>query len=375
MSSRHDSTPPAVVHDFFVQDGGAERVAIELARLLPAATIHTTFFDGRRFMDRLDPDRVRSWPLQRLIGPTPNFRALLPLYPLWFSMLDLRDAPLVVSSSSHFAKAVRTSRRSVHVAYVHTPARYIWQLDAYLARSSYARPARFGGRVMKPLLQRWDRETARRPDVIVCNSAAVRERIATFWGRSAELIHPPVDTSEIPFPGTDEGFLLVAARLLAYRRIDLAVDAATRLGRDLVVVGDGPERRTLEQIAGPSVRFLGHLPRAELVELFTRCHAYLLPGVEDFGIASVEAMAAGKPVVAFRAGGALDTLVEGQTGVFFDRQTVDAVAEAIERLDRLGVDPAVIRAHAETFDAAVFRQRFRELFGRLEVDPHLYSGA
>ncbi len=365
----------AVVHDFFIQDGGAERIAIELARLLPTASVHTTFFDEVRFADRLDPARVRTWPLQRVLGATPRFRALLPLYPVWFSVLDLRGSTLVVSSSSHFAKAVRTSRSGVHVAYVHTPARYIWQLDAYLAGSSYALPARLAGRLIRPFLQAWDRRTAAGPDVIACNSHAIRERIRHFWGRDAVVIPPAVDTREIPFPGTDEGFLLVAARLLAYRRIDLAVEAASRLGRELVVVGEGPERQRLEAMAGSTVRFLGHVDRARLVELFSRCHAYLLPGVEDFGIAPVEAMAAGKPVVAFRGGGALDTVIEDRTGVFFEPQTADALSDAILRLDELSFDPAAIRAHAETFDSTVFRHRFRELFARLGVDPHLYSSA
>ena len=369
------SAEAVLVHDFFVQDGGAERVAIELARLLPTATVETTFFDRARFGDRIHPSRVRTWPLQRLLGPTPHFRALLPLYPLWFPALDLRSARLVVSSSTHFAKGVRTSRRALHATYIHSPMRYAWDLDTYLAGSSYSVASRLGARVVKPLLQAWDRRTARWPDVVVCNSRLVQDRIRRLWGREAEIIHPPVDTAEIPLAAADDGFLLVAARLLAYRRVDLAIEASVRLGRELVVVGDGPERRRLERSAGPTVRFLGHVDRPTLLELFARCHAYVLPGVEDFGIAPVEAMAAGKPVVAFRAGGALETVAEGRTGVFFDRAAPDALAEAIERLDATRFDPAGIRAHAEVFDTAVFRARWRDLFARSGVDPRLYSAA
>src|SRR5262245_32224968 len=221
---------------------------------------------------------------------------------------------------------------------------------------------RIAAKTIGPMLRRWDVATSDRPDVVVAISTAVRDRITRSWGRPVDdVIYPPVDTALFTQSSTDDGFLLVAARLLAYRRIDLAVDAATRLGRRLVVVGEGPELARLEAAAGPTVSFVGKLERAELVDLFRRCHAYLLPGVEDFGIAPVEAMAAGKPVVAFRDGGALDTVVDGVTGVFFDEQTVDATAAAIERLDALSLDPAALRAHAETFSRDVFLDRWRAL--------------
>jgi glycosyltransferase involved in cell wall biosynthesis len=362
----------ALVHDFLVQDGGAERCAIELARLLPAAAVHTTFFDERRFADRLDPARVRPWPLQRLLKRR-HFRSLLPLYPLYFSLLDLRDAELVVSSSVAFAKAVRTGRRALHVSYIHTPMRYAWDLDSYLDGSSYGLSTRVAARLLRRPLLAWDRRTAGGPDVLVANSANVRRRIAERWQRDAEVIHPPVDTSEFRLSDVDEGFLLVAARLLAYRHVEHAVEAAGMLGRELVIVGDGPERRRLEGLAGPTVRFTGLLPRPAVVDLFKRCHAYLLPGVEDFGIAPVEAMAAGKPVVALGRGGALETVEDGLTGVIYEQPGARPLAEAIERLDGLSFDRQVLRASAERFDRRHFVARWRELLGRLGVDRGLYD--
>ncbi|HEX2221395.1 MAG TPA: glycosyltransferase, partial [Candidatus Limnocylindria bacterium] len=298
----------ALVHDFFVNDRGGERVAIELSRLLPDAAVYTSFFDERRFAGRIDPRRVHTWPLQRVLAPRDRFRVLLPLYPLHFSLLDLRAYELVVSSSVAFSKAVRTGNGALHVSYVYTPMRYAWDLDAYLSGSSLPMPARVAARALRPMLQRWDRSTAARPDVVISISSAVRDRIRRVWKRDAELIHPPVDTGEITLSMDDDGYLLVAARLLAYRRVDLAVRAATALGRELIVAGDGPERARIEALAGPTVRFLGSVPRPDLVELFRRCHAYVVPGEEDFGIAPVEAMAAGKPVIALGAGGALDTV-------------------------------------------------------------------
>ena len=366
-------TGVAIVHDFFVAEGGGELVALELARLLPSATVHTSFFDPRQFGDRIDPARVRTWPLQRLLGPTPHFRPFLPLYPAWFSFLDLRGYDLVVGSSVAFTNAVRTRPDAIHISYVHTPMRYAWDLDTYLAGSSVSRISGVAARMIRPALQRWDRWAARKPDLLVANSETVRERIRRLWGRDAEVIYPPVDVAGIPLSTRDDGYLLVAARMLAYRRLDLAVAAATALGRELVVVGDGPERARLEAMAGSTVRFLGHVDRPTLVDLFARCHAYLVPGVEDFGIAPVEAMAAGKPVIAFRAGGATETVVEGRTGVFFEQQEVASLAEAIERLDGIVFAPADIRARAQEFDAGVFRRAWRDLLARQGVDPSLYS--
>ena len=357
-----------------MQDGGAELCALEIARLFPSATMYTSFFDGGAFGDRLDPSRVHVWPLQRPLGGR-RFRSLLPIYPLYFSTLDLRRARLVVSSSVAFAKAVRTSPQALHISYIHTPMRYAWGLDDYLRGSSYPFAARIAARVLRPCLAAWDRVTARRPDVLIANSQTVRNRIRRYWRRDAEVIHPPVNVDEFELSTRDDGFLLVASRLLAYRRLDLAVGAARSLSRQLVIVGYGPERSRLEAIGGPTVRFTGHLPRAELLDLFARCHAYLLPGEEDFGISPVEAMAAGKPVVAFGRGGATETVVDGVTGVLFKSQSARGVADAVERLDSLSLDGKVIREHARRFDRRVFLASWRALLERHGVDRDLYTSA
>jgi glycosyltransferase involved in cell wall biosynthesis len=357
----------AIVHDYFVQDGGAERVAIELARLLPNARVFTTFFDAERFGDRIDPARVHTWPLAGRFDER-RFRALLPLYPAYFSALDLRGYDLVVSSSSAFAKAIRTSRRHVHVAYIHAPMRFAWQFNAYEQGSSLGRGARFAGSVLSGPLRSWDRRTSRQPDYLVANSQAVRERIRAWWGRDARVIYPPVDTDEVSLSTANDGYLLVAARLLSYRRVDLAIEAANATGRRLIVVGDGPERRALERRAGPSVSFEGYVPRARLLELFAGCAAYLVPGEEDFGIAPVEAMAAGKPVVAINRGGAAESVLDGATGVLFNDQTMDGLVGAMDRLNGLTLDPIAIRRHAQLFDRSEFRTAFSNLLLRAGVD-------
>ena len=263
----------------------------------------------------------------------------------------------------------------MHIAYIHTPMRYAWDLDRYLAGSALRWPARVAARAIRPAMQTWDRRTGRRPTIVIANSEVVRRRIETVWRRSVDdVIHPPVPVHKIPLGVADDGYLLVAARLLSYRRIDLAVEACTRLRRELIVVGDGPDRARLEAMAGPSVRFLGHVDRERLVELFARSHAYLLPGVEDFGIAPVEAMAAGKPVVAYAGGGALETVVPGVTGVYAHTPTAEAFASAIAELDRHRFDPASIRSHTDRFSTAAFRQSWLAMLTRLGYGADVPAG-
>jgi glycosyltransferase involved in cell wall biosynthesis len=365
-------TRTAVVQDWFFAPGGSEDVAVELAGLLPGSEVITSFMEPA-YRPRLAGHSIRTWPFQRLFGPTRRYRSFLPFYPLWFGGLDLGDRELVISSSVAFAHAVRTRPGATHISYVHTPLRYAWDLDTYLAGSSVSLPSRLGARVARPLLQRWDKATATRPDLVVAISETVRERIRRLWGRESELIYPPVNTSGITVSAEDDGFLLVAARMLAYRRLDLAVGAATRLGRELVVVGEGPEDKRLRALAGSSVRFVGRVDRPTLLDLFARCHAYVVPGVEDFGIAPVEAMAAGKPVVGFHGGGVAETVIDGVTGVLFDLPNLDSIVAAIDRMDTMSFDRTLVRQRAESFDTQVFRRHWRELLGRSGVDPSLYS--
>lgn len=365
----------AIAQDWLAAEAGSEHVTAVLSRLLPSAEIYTSFFDPGIYDGAISPERVHTWALQRVPSLARRFRSLLPLYPLYFSWLNLERYELVVSSSVAFTHAVRTAPGALHIAYVYTPLRYAWDLDAYLAGSSASPAARMGARLLRPPLRRWDRAAARRPDVLVAISDTVRARIQQHWGRDAEVIYPPVPVDEIEMSARDDGFLLTAARMLAYRRLDLAVDAATRLGRQLIVVGDGPERARLEARAGPSVQFLGRVDRPRLLDLFARSHAYLVPGIEDFGIAPVEAMAFGKPVVGFRGGGVAETVVDGETGVLFDRQDVDSIVEAIERLDDLPVDPVRNRARAERYSTDAFHRKFIDLFERFGVDPALYAAS
>jgi glycosyltransferase involved in cell wall biosynthesis len=362
-----------VAHDFFVTEGGADLVALEFARLLPDAEIYTTFFSRDRFGDRLAPDRVHTWPLQRFRSLERHFRSLLPLYPIFFTRLDVGPADLLLSSSIAFTHAVRPPTSGIHVSYVHTPMRYAWDLETYLDRSTSRRSTSAAARFIRPILQRWDRSTAGRPDVVVANSATVQARIRRYWDRDSTVIYPPVDVEAFRPSSRNDGYYLIASRLLHYRRIDLAVRACSDLGLRLVVVGDGPEAARLRGIAGPSIEFRGFVPRAELVDLFCRCRGYVVPGIEDFGIAPVEAMAAGKPVVAYAAGGAAETVLDGITGRFFHEPTVEALSSVLREVNATSFDPSACRRRAETFSRSRFFGEWRQLLLGLGIDERILA--
>jgi glycosyltransferase involved in cell wall biosynthesis len=275
---------------------------------------------------------------------------MLPLYPAAFRSLGTLDQELVISSSSGWAHAVRTAPGSTHVVYCHTPARWLYKGPEYTP----SRAARIALAPVTAALGRWDRHAARRADIYLANSENTRARIRAAYGIEAEVVNPPVDTERFqPRPRGER--LLVVSRLLPYKRVDLVVEAATRGGLGLDVVGTGPALDDLRAAAGPSVTFHGAATDEQIVELMESCSTVVVPGTEDFGIVSVEAQAAGKPVVAFAAGGSLETVVEGETGVFFREASVKAVLEALRQADELTIDPEAIAARVERFSQAAFR--------------------
>jgi glycosyltransferase involved in cell wall biosynthesis len=341
----------AIVHDYLNQRGGAERVVLELARAWPEAAIHTTLYrEGSTFAEFAAHDVRTSW-LDGLPFDA-RFRALLALYPSAIRSLGALDADLVVSSSSGWAHAVRTRPGAVHVCYCHTPARWLWDPAAYS-------PSRARRAALAPLiapLRRWDLAAARRPTTYVANSERTRAAIRRVYGRDARVVPPPVGIERFaPRPRGER--LLVISRLLPYKRVDLAVAAATRAGIGLDVVGDGPLLGELRAAAGSTVRFHGRVDDATVTALLEGCRALVMPGVEDFGIVPVEANAAGKPVVAFGAGGVLETQVDGVTAAFFSERSADALLGAVHAADALAAEPAFLRAHAERFAPATFRRR------------------
>jgi glycosyltransferase involved in cell wall biosynthesis len=350
----------ALVHDFLLDLRGAERVFLAMCETWPDADVFTAVYDEAGTDGRFAHRPVNTSFLQRLRPTAQSFRALLPLYPYAVEALDLRGYDLVVSSSSAWAHGVIVEPGTVHVCYCHNPFRYAWsEREGTLAgRGPLARGAL---RVVLSRWRRWDWIAAQHVDRYVANSDTTRRRIRRYWGRDAAVVHPPVETGRFaPAPPEQRGdYWLVLSELMPHKRIDLAVRAFTAARRPLLVVGDGPEARRLARLAGPTVRFAGRVSDERAARLLERCRALLVTATEEFGIAAVEAQAAGRPVLALAEGGVVETVIEGETGAFYTEPALDALAAAVARFDPDAFDPAACVANAERFDVDRFRRRLK----------------
>ncbi len=351
----------ALVHDWLNQMGGAEAVLEALVEAFPDAPIYTSIYARDRM-----PVHYRGWEIHTTwLDAMPlihrHHQLYLPLYPLAFDGLNLSGYDVVISNKSGFCHGVITGPSAVHLCYCLTPTRYVWAYEEYIAREGLPGPLRRLLRPLIALLRLWDRIAADRVDAFIAISREVARRIRKFYRRPSILLHPPVDVQRFQPAARPEDYFLIVSRLIPYKRIDLAIEAFNRLGLPLVIVGDGRDRRRLQRMAGPTITFLGRVSTEELAELYARCRAFVFPGAEDFGIAPVEAMAAGRPVIAFAAGGALDTVVEGVTGVFFHAPAPESLVEAVRRFEDLRFDPGVIRRHAEQFDKHVFQEKIKKI--------------
>ena len=354
----------ALVHDWLTGMRGGERCLEVFAELFPEADLYTLLHVRGSVSPVIENRRIVTSFIQRLPGAEQRYRHYLPLFPAAVRAFDLRGYDLVLSSSHAVAKSARAPAGALHVCYCFTPMRYVWDLyDDYFGPRA-GRTARLAMPAVAAWLRRWDRRTAARVHHFVAISHFVADRIRRAYGRESDVIHPPVDVSRFRLDEAAGEFYLVVSALTPYKRVDLAVEACNRLGRRLLVVGSGPEERRLRALAGPTVELLGWRGDAEIAELYARCRALLFPPLEDFGIAPLEAMAAGRPVIAFGEGGARETVVppgEGApaTGIFFGRQTVEDLADAIRRFEASAhqFEPKALRRRAEAFDRPLFRDR------------------
>ncbi len=349
----------ALVHDFLLDLRGAERVFAAMCEAWPDADVFTAVYDEKgtesRFAERLPQTSF----LQKVRPTSRTFRALLPLYPHAIESFDMRGYDTVISSSSAWAHGVLVDPGAVHVCYCHNPFRYAWtEREATLrARHPVTRPA------LRMLLNRWrqwDWIAAQRVDRYVANSRLTAARVRRYFGREATVLYPPVETGRF-HEAPVGGHYMVLAELMAHKRIDVAVRAFGALGLPLLVVGDGPELRKLRRIAGPHVTFAGRVSDERVAELLARARALVVTATEEFGIAAVEALAAGRPVIALGEGGVRESVVEGVTGTFFQRCAPDALAEAVRRFDPLSIDPRACRAAAERFGAERFRDQLKRI--------------
>ena len=350
----------AIIHDYLNQYGGAERVLEALHELYPHAPVYTSIYDAEAM-----PALYRGWDIrtswmQQLPGWRRHFRKYFLLYPSAFESFDLTAYDLILSSSSAYAKGVIPRPGARHICYCHTPMRFAWRTDAYVERESIAGLQGAILPVMLTYVRLWDVASTPRVDAFIANSREVAGRIERYYGRGATVIPPPVDLPPYQ-PAPPGNYYLAGGRLIPYKRLDLAVRAFNALRLPLKIFGDGRDRAALEAIAGPTIEFLGHVSEQGRRELFARCRAFVFPGEEDFGITPLEAMAAGRPVIAYAGGGALETVVEGVTGRFFHEQTAAGLAAAIARAHVDRYDADAIRRHAEGFGRDVFLRRMREI--------------
>lgn len=350
----------AIFHDNFAQMGGAERVAEALVGALPSATLHTTLAARSKLIPALQARDIHTTWMQHLPEPGRYYRHYFLLYPLAIEGVNLQTYDLIVSSCCGYAKGVKKREDALHVCYCHTPMRWVWRHEDYVARERFGQLQQQALSWLLPPVRRWDLRAAKRPDFLLANSAVVAARIRQHYGREATVIPPPIDVDRFRISHERGDFYLIVSRLVAYKRIDLAVQACNLLKKRLVIIGDGTDRQRLEKLAGPTVTFMGRQPDAVVNDAAAQCRALLFPGEEDFGIAPLEANASGRPVVAWRGGGVLETLRENETGVFFDEATPESLADAIERLECIDWAPSQLRAHAEAYDRPVFVQRIRE---------------
>jgi glycosyltransferase involved in cell wall biosynthesis len=348
----------ALVHDWLNQIGGAEDVLDTLVQMYPGSPLYTSLY-----APDVMPTHYRGWPIHtlwsdKLPGIHRHHQPYLPVYPLAWGGLDLSAYDVVLSNKSGFCHGFQSDARTLHICYCLAPTRYVWQLETYIAREGLGKPIEFVLRPLIAAMRHWDFQAAQRVQHFIAISSDIQQRIRDYYQRESVIIYPPVDTAR--FTPVDaaavEDYYLIVSRLIPYKRIDLAVQAATRLGVRLKIGGKGRDLERLKAMAGPTVEFLGYVPDEALPGLMARCKAFLFPGLEDFGITPVQAQAAGRPVIAYRGGGALDTVIPGVTGEHFDDLTVDRLVSVMQGFDVTRYNPQQIRDHALRFDTTVFKR-------------------
>ncbi len=359
----------AVAHDWLTIPGGSEQVLLELLEMFPRAEVFTSVYDPEPWPPAITGRAVHSSFLNRIPGASRHYPKLLPLMNRAFRSFDLSGFDLVLSSSHACAKNVRAPAGALHVCYCHTPMRYAWE-EGFLEGEDVGRATRL---LLPPLLARLRRQDlagAAGPDVFVANSRHVAERIERYYGRAAEIVNPPVDVGHyLGLPREPQDYYLVFGRVVPYKRVDLAVAACARMGRELKVAGDGRALESVRSHAGAGTELLGKVSAAERDNLLGGARALLFPGEEDFGIVPVEAQAAGVPVIAYRTGGAGETVLDGSTGVLFDEQSVSSLAAAIERFEALALDARQMRENAVRFGRERFQAEMADVIDRASRRP------
>lgn len=363
----------ALVHELLTMKGGAERMLRILADMFPTAPIYTLLYDEKKIGGWFPKERIRTAKLPTSYFPLPtsyryNHHLYLPFFPRAVEAWDFSEFDLVISSSSAFAHGIITNGKPRHLCYVQSPARYLWDRTHEVMQGR-----KFYLSHLFHTLRIWDAESADRPDALLAASKTVQRRIELYWRRESTVVHPPIDEiwfkkpiTYHPTPNTSSYYLVVST-LAPYKRIDIAIKACNQLRLPLKIAGSGPDRKRLERLAGPTVEFLGFIPEENLYDLYREATATLFPGDEDFGLVPLESMACGTPVIAFRSGGALETIEEHVTGAFFDEPTAASLTEVLQHFDRTRFSEEACRVQAQKFSRETFERGIREAVERLFI--------
>jgi glycosyltransferase involved in cell wall biosynthesis len=366
----------ALIHDHLAQDGGAEKVLKVFAEMFPDAPIYTLLCEEENIKKNFAGRKIETSIIQKLPGGVKHYQWYMPFMPMAVEFFDLRAYDLVLSDASAFAKGVITSPSTTHICYCHTPTRYLWDYThQYINELKYNKYFKKLISLILNYIRIWDRQAADRVDKFIANSKTVQNRITKYYRRDSTVIYPPVETEKFSIAEKIEDYFLIGGRLAPYKRVDIVIEAFSQLTINnyqlsinnkipykLKIFGDGVDLNRLKKLAGdnPNIEFLGRVDDKQKAELYQKCLAFINPQEEDFGITMVEAMASGRPVIAYRAGGATETIIENETGVFFNQQTAEALAEAIRNFDATKFNPQAIRKHAEQFSVNRFKSEIEK---------------
>jgi len=350
----------ALVHDYLNQIGGAEKVLQAFCEIWPEAPIFTLIYDRKSTRDYFEGKKIYTSFLQKIPFSKRNHRFFLIFMPQAVESFDLSGYDIVLSDSASYAKGVVTGYKTLHISYCHTPLRYVWDDgQKYVNEFCFPQIIKKISSVPRSWIRIWDREAASRVDKFIANSEFVRKRIKKYYGFDSEVIYPPLNSENFAIQKTGDYFLMVG-RLLPYKRFDLAIETFNKLNWQLKIIGDGPDKKRLKKMAKDNVEFLGEITSdAELAKYYSQALAFIFPQEEDFGIVALEAMASGRPVIAYAGGGALETVIDGKTGIFFRDQTSEALEEAVKKFNSDDFDPGFLRQHALQFDKEIFKQKIK----------------
>ncbi|MBT5872581.1 MAG: glycosyltransferase [Candidatus Latescibacteria bacterium] len=350
----------AIVHDYLNQYGGAERIIEIFHEMFPDAPVYTSVFDPSKLPPVFKEMDVRPSFLQKIPFISRTLPYYISLLPMAFEQFDLQEYDVVLSSTTSFAKGVITPPDCVHICYCNTPMRFAWRYHDYTRERSMGALQRMLLPVLLHPIRTWDAVSANYVDYFIANSYNIGRRIAKFYRRDSYVIHCPVDCSRYHIASEVDDYYLIVSRLREYKRIDRAIEAFNALGRPLLIIGEGSDRARLQKLAGKNITFLGKVDEETLQNHYARCRALIFPGEEDFGLTPVEAMASGRPVIAFGRGGALETVADGVTGCFFNDPTSESLADAVMSFDASAMDAQTIRNHALQFDVTHFKQKIED---------------